>query len=487
MADDISEQEVIRRAKLAKLREMGIDPYGGRFEVTHNAKQIVDDYGRLEGSLVTVAGRLMAVRVHGKATFADLRDLSGRIQLYVKRDVVGAELYDLFLFLDVGDILGVTGKVFKTHKGEVTVAVDDFKLLSKSLKPLPEKWHGLKDVELRYRERYVDLIMNPEVRDVFISRSKIISAIRAYLDARGFIEVETPTMHVVAGGAAARPFITHHNALDMDLYLRIALELYLKRLIVGGLERVYEIGRNFRNEGISTKHNPEFTMLELYQAYADYTDMMRLTEDMISSVCEKVFGTRTIQYQGHEIDLTPPWRRLSLLDAVKEYAGIDYRSVRDDKDAAEIAEKLGLKSDKTTTKAGLLDKLIDAYVEPNLIAPTFLLDYPVEVSPLAKRKSDDPSLTYRFEAFIAGRETANAFSELNDPIDQRERFLQQVEERKKGDEEAHMMDDDYVNALEYGMPPTGGLGIGIDRLVMLLTNQPSIRDVILFPLMRPRD
>lgn len=487
MADDLSEQEAIRRAKLAKLREMGIEPYGGRFEVTHSARQVAENYESLQGSTVAIAGRLMAVRVHGRASFADLRDLSGRIQLYFKRDELGDKLYDLFLFLDVGDILGVTGRVFKTHKGEVTVAVEDFRLLSKSLRPLPEKWHGLKDVELRYRQRYVDLIVNPEVREVFITRSRIISTIREYLDARGFIEVETPAMHVVAGGAAARPFITHHNALDMDLYLRIALELYLKRLIVGGLERVYEIGRNFRNEGISTKHNPEFTMLELYQAYADYTDMMRLTEDMVSTVCQKVFGTQTIKYQGHEIDLTPPWKRLPLLDAVREFAGIDYRSIRDDKDAMEMAEKLDLKSDKATTRAGFLDKLIDAYVEPNLIAPTFLIDYPVEVSPLAKRKSDDPTLTYRFEAFIAGRETANAFSELNDPLDQRERFLQQMEERKKGDEEAHMMDEDYVNALEYGMPPTGGLGIGIDRLVMLLTDQPSIRDVILFPLMRPRD
>lgn len=485
--EDITEQEAVRRSKLDKLREMGIDPFGSRFEVTHHARDILGNFESLEGSTVSVAGRLMAVRVHGKASFADLRDLTDRIQLYFKEDLLGEKAYELFLFLDIGDIIGATGKVFRTRRGEVSIEVHQFRLLAKSLKPLPEKWHGLRDVELRYRQRYVDLIVNPEVRQVFITRSRIIKAIRDYLDGKGFLEVETPTMHPVAGGAAARPFITHHNALDMDLYLRIALELYLKRLIVGGLERVYEIGRNFRNEGISTKHNPEFTMLELYQAYADYTDMMVLTEDLISTVAQQVLGTQVISYQGQRIDLTPPWRRMYLLDAVKQFAGVDYREVRDDKDAAEIAEKLGIKSEKTTTKGGLLDKLIDVYVEPQLVQPTFLIDYPVEVSPLAKRKADDPSLTYRFEAFIAGREIANAFSELNDPIDQKERFLQQVEERKKGNEEAHMMDEDYINALEYGMPPTGGLGIGIDRLVMLLTDQPSIRDVILFPLMRPRE
>ncbi|NPV70959.1 MAG: lysine--tRNA ligase [Firmicutes bacterium] len=476
-----------RLQKLDKLRESGIDPFGHRFEATNHAAGIHGSFETLDGKDVSVAGRLMAIRHHGKAAFGDVQDLTGRIQVYIKMDTVGERAFDLFSTLDVGDIVGVSGTVFRTRKGEVSIWARRFELLTKCLRPLPEKWHGLKDVEVRYRQRYLDLIVNPGVRDTFITRSKIVRSIRQFLDKRGFLEVETPAMQPIAGGATARPFITHHNALDIDLYMRIALELYLKRLIVGGLERVYEIGRNFRNEGISTKHNPEFTMLEIYQAYGDYTDMMSLCEEMISTAAQEVFGSTKIAYQGHTVELAPPWPRMRLLDAIKQYSGIDVSGVQTDEEARAVASKAGLTMDKAVTKGSIIDKLLEAYVEPNLIQPTFLTDYPVEVSPLAKRMPDNPSLTYRFEAFAGGREIANAFSELNDPIDQRQRFLEQVREKSKGDDEAHPMDEDFITALEYGMPPTGGMGIGIDRICMLLTDSPSIRDVILFPLLKPRD
>ncbi len=485
--DEIQGIDPVRLQKLDNLRRREIDPFGRRFEVTHHANDIKVHFEELEGKEVSIAGRLLALRSHGKASFADLSDISGRIQLYVKSDAVGPDKYDLFSTFDVGDIIGVTGEVFRTRKGEITVSVREFVFLTKCLRPLPEKWHGLKDVEVRYRQRYLDLIVNPEVRDTFIIRTRVVRAIRNYLDSCGFLEVETPAMHTIAGGATARPFITHHNALDMDLYLRIALELYLKRLIVGGLERVYEIGRNFRNEGISTKHNPEFTMLELYQAYTDYEGMMDLCEDMLSTVASEVLGTTKIAYGDQTIDLAPPWPRIRLVDAIRENSGVDLMRIRNDDEARAVASQLGLTMDKAVSKGSIIDKLLDTYVEPKLIQPTFLIDYPVEVSPLAKRMPGNPSLTYRFEAFAGGREIANAFSELNDPIDQRQRFLQQVEEKEKGDDEAHPMDEDFLTALEYGMPPTGGMGIGIDRLIMLFTNSPSIRDVILFPLLRPRE
>jgi len=487
MDEELQGVDSTRLRKMDSLRNQGIDPFGHRYDVSHHAADVHNDYEGFEGKNVSVAGRLMAIRYHGKACFADLDDISGRIQIYVKADEVGAERYDLFSSFDVGDIVGVSGTVFKTRKGETSIHVKEFVFLSKCLRPLPEKWHGLKDVEVRYRQRYLDLIVNPEVRNTFIVRTKVVRAIRNYLDSQGFLEVETPAMHAIAGGANARPFITHHNALDLDLYLRIAVELHLKRLIVGGLERVYEIGRNFRNEGISTKHNPEFTMLELYQAYSDYEGMMEVCEDMLSAVAREVLGTTRITYGDQEVDLAPPWPRLRLVDAIRQYSGVDVTGIRTDEDARAVASRHGLTMDKAVSKSSLIDKLLETHVEPRLIQPTFLTDYPVEVSPLAKRMSTDPSLTYRFEAFAGGRELANAFSELNDPVDQRRRFLQQAQEKAKGDDEAHPMDEDYVTALEYGMPPTGGMGIGIDRLVMFLTNSPSIRDVILFPLLRPRE
>jgi lysyl-tRNA synthetase class 2 len=476
----------VRRQKLDKLRALGLEPFGGRFETTHHAREITGRFDELNGSSVAVAGRIMAVRTHGKASFLDLQDLTGRIQVYARVDEIGPELYGVVAGCDIGDFAGVRGQVFKTRRGEVSVAADEFVFLTKSLRPLPEKWHGLRDVDLRYRQRYVDLVVNPEVRDTFIARSRIIASVRRFLDARGFLEVETPIMQSVAGGGAARPFTTYHNALDMPLYLRIALELYLKRLIVGGLERVYEIGRNFRNEGISTKHNPEFTMLELYQAYADYEDIMRLTEELVAAVATELRGSPVIAYQGQTIDLTPPWPRVRLREAILQGTGVDIAAIRTDADARSVVEKLGLKLAKPPTVAVVIDKLLET-IEAGLAGPVFLYDYPVVVSPLAKRHRDDPTLTYRFEAFVGGRELANAFSELNDPFDQRERFEEQQREREKGDDEAHPMDEDFLLALEYGMPPTGGLGIGVDRLVMLLTDAGSIRDVILFPLMRPRE
>lgn len=482
----LSELKKVRLEKLQELQEAGIDPFGGRFERNSNAQTIIESFDALEGQSVRLAGRIMSKRRHGKAGFADLQDLTGSIQLYLRKEDVGEEAYELFKKLDIGDILGVEGDVFRTQKGEISVHVRQFEYLSKSLNPLPEKWHGLKDVELRYRQRYVDLIVNPEVRDVFIKRSRIIKEMRNYLDNLGFLEVETPMMHPIPGGATARPFITHHNTLDMDLYLRIAPELYLKRLLVGGLEKVYEINRSFRNEGISTRHNPEFTMLEIYQAYADYEVMMELTENLIASTVQKITGSLQVEFDGQIIDFTTPWRRIPMLEAIKEHSGVDFSSLKTDEEARQAAAGLGMKVDKNATRGELINEVFEAFVEDKLIQPTFIYGHPVEISPLAKRNREHPEFTDRFEVFIMQREIANAFSELNDPIDQKERFMKQVEKRACGDAEAHMMDEDYINALEYGMPPAGGLGIGIDRLVMLITGSTSIRDVILFPTLRPR-
>ena len=485
--EDLNELMQVRHEKLDELRSKGIDPFGQKFERAQYADAILNNFEQFEDKQVSLAGRVMSKREHGKASFAHIQDISGRIQFYIRQDDVGEDMYSIFNILDIGDLVGVEGSVFKTRRGEVTIKVSNLKMLSKSLQPLPEKWHGLKDVDLRYRKRYIDLIVNPDVRQVFVKRSKIIKAMRQFLDTKGFLEVETPTMHTIAGGAAARPFVTHHNALDIDLYMRIALELHLKRLLVGGMEQVYEIGRVFRNEGISTKHNPEFTMLELYQAYSDYHDMMDLTEQMISYIAQETLGTQTITYQGEEINLAPPWNRVTMVEAIKEYAEIDFDIVTKQEEVDAVIDKLDLQVDKGTSRGKVINEVFEIYVEPHLMQPTFIMDYPIEVSPLAKKKKDDPNFTYRFEAFIYCRELANAFSELNDPIDQKERFLGQVAEREAGDSEAHMMDEDYVDALEIGMPPAGGLGVGIDRLVMLLTDAPSIRDVILFPTMRPKD
>lgn len=482
--EDLNELMIVRREKLKELSDKGIEPFGEKYDSTHPAQAIIDQFEELENRTVSITGRIMSVRGHGKASFANLMDMSGKVQIYFRQDVMGEEAYAIFNLLDIGDLIGVTGRVFKTKRGEVSVEVHSFALLTKSLRPLPEKWHGLKDVETRYRQRYLDLIANPEVRDVFVLRSKIISGVRRYLDDLGFLEVETPVLHPIAGGASARPFITHHNALDMDMYLRIAPELYLKRLIVGGFEKVYELGRVFRNEGISYKHNPEFTMIELYQAYANYETVMHITEDVIAYVAKEVLGTTKITYQGQEIDLTPPWNRVSMLDAIQEKTGVDFRLVTTQEEALVMAKKIGLAVEKNTDIGNIINIAFEEFVEPTLIQPTFIMDHPVEISPLAKRKTSNPRFTDRFEAFIFGREMANGFSELNDPIDQKERFLKQVAQRDAGDDEAHMMDEDFVTALEYGLPPTGGLGIGIDRLVMLLTDSHSIRDVILFPHMR---
>jgi len=484
---NINELKKVRMDKLAELREAGIEPYGGRFERSSTAQIVKDKFAEMEGRTVKLAGRIVAKRRHGKAGFADLQDFSGNIQLYFRKNDIGEAKYELFKRLDIGDILGIEGQVFRTNKGEISVHVADLVYLSKSLLPLPEKWHGLKDVELRYRQRYVDLMVNPEVKQVFIKRSKIIKEIRNYLDSKGFLEVETPMMQPIPGGAAARPFITHHNALDMDLYLRIAPELYLKRLLVGGFEKVYEINRSFRNEGISTRHNPEFTMLELYQAYADFEVMMDLAEDLVSTVVQRVNGTMTVEFEGRKIDFSPPWKRVSMLEAVKEYTGVDFNLIKGGEEARRAAENLGLEIKGNASWGEIINEVFEEFVEDKLIDPTFIYGFPVEISPLAKRNAENPELTDRFEVIAVQREIANAFSELNDPIDQRERFLKQVEKRNMGDAEAHMMDEDYINALEYGMPSAGGMGIGIDRLVMIITGSPSIRDVILFPTMRPRE
>lgn len=491
--NEISELLQIRRDKLDELRGLGIDPFGQKYVRTSTAADVISQYDSLtkeeleEKSItVSLAGRIMAKRGMGKASFAHIQDLSGRIQIYVRQDSTPEVKYQAFSILDLGDIVGVTGKVFKTKTGETSIKVNDLEVLSKSLYPLPEKYHGLKDVELRYRQRYVDLIVNPEVQQSFITRSRIIQSMRRYLDSLGYLEVETPTLHSIAGGAAAKPFITHHNALDMELYMRIAIELHLKRLIVGGLEKVYEIGRVYRNEGTSTRHNPEFTMIELYEAYADYKDIMSLTENMIAHIAQEVLGTTHIQYQGQDIDLTPQWRRLSMVDAVKEVKGVDFGIQMTNEEAHALAKEHHVKVEPHMTFGHILNEFFEQFVEETLIQPTFITGHPVEISPLAKRNVEDPRFTDRFELFVVAREHANAFTELNDPIDQRQRFEAQMVEKEKGNDEAHEMDDDFIRALEYGMPPTGGLGIGIDRLVMLLTDAASIRDVLLFPHMRNR-
>lgn len=484
----LSELLQIRRDKLSALQEAGHDPFEQvRYDRKHYAADIRSDFDAYDGKEVSVAGRLMSKRVKGKASFCDLMDASGKIQLYIKLDNVGEETYLGFKKWDIGDICGVRGEVFRTRMGEISISVDSLTLLSKSLQPLPEKYHGLRDTDLRYRQRYVDLIVNPDVRKTFRTRSAIIREIRAFLDARGYLEVETPILNTIPGGANARPFITHHNTLDIDMYLRIATELHLKRLIVGGFDKVYELGRIFRNEGMDSKHNPEFTSIELYEAYTDYHGMMEITESMITTVAQKVLGTQKIMMQGREIDLTSPWKKLTMLEAVREFVGADFDSISEDADARALAKACGVEVKDGATWGECLYAAFDQKVEDNLVQPTFILDYPVEVSPLAKRKPSDKRMTERFEFFYNGWEGGNAFSELNDPIDQRERFERQAALRAAGDEEANMVDDDYCNALEYGLPPTGGLGIGIDRLVMLLTDAASIRDVLLFPTMKPLD
>ncbi|MBE3594801.1 MAG: lysine--tRNA ligase [Candidatus Carbobacillus altaicus] len=490
-ASPLTEQERVRREKLTTLRELGIEPYAGKFERTHRAEDIHAQYDHVEAMdleaqniHVRIAGRLMSKRRQGKAGFMHLQDMSGRIQVYVRQDTVGEKAYEVYKLADLGDMIGVAGTIFKTKTGETTILAHAFVLLTKSLKPLPEKFHGLKDVELRYRKRYLDLIMNPEVLETFLTRSEILRAIRAYLDGAGYIEVETPTLQSIPGGAAARPFITYHHALDMEMYLRIAIELYLKRLIVGGIEKVYEIGRVYRNEGVSTKHNPEFTMLELYAAYTDFHDMMDLTEQMIVHLARKIKGTLTITYQGDVIDLTPPWRRVHMVDLIKEITGVDFWPEMSLDEARALARAHGVEITETMSIGHIINEFFEQKVEATLLHPTFVYGHPVEISPLAKKNVDDPRFTDRFELFIVGREHANAFSELSDPIDQRERFYAQLKERALGNEEAHRMDEDFLEALEIGMPPTGGLGIGIDRLVMLLVDAPSIRDVLLFPHMR---
>jgi lysyl-tRNA synthetase class 2 len=488
--EELNDQLLVRREKMTAMRENGLDPFGKRFDRTHYAGELIEKYNGLENEeleakkiFVTLAGRIMTKRGIGKAGFANIQDITGQIQIYVREDAVTEEQYSIFDSADLGDIIGISGTVFKTKTGELSVKVQDFTFLSKALRPLPDKFHGLKDIEQRYRQRYLDLIMNQESKETFITRSRIIREIRSYLDANGYMEVETPMLHSIPGGAAARPFITHHNALDVPFYIRIAPELHLKRLIVGGLEKVYEIGRVFRNEGVSTRHNPEFTMIELYEAYADYRDIMSVTENLVAHVAQKVLGTTKIQYGEYEVDLTPEWTRLHMVDAIKEYTGVDLWNV-DLEEARRLAKENGIEINEHMLYGHIVNEFFEQKVEEKLIQPTFIYGHPVEISPLAKKNDEDPRFTDRFELFIVAREHANAFTELNDPIDQRERFEEQLKEREQGNDEAHPMDEDFIEALEYGMPPTGGLGIGIDRLVMLLTNSPSIRDVLLFPLMR---
>ena len=484
---DLNQLMMIRREKLAKLQEEGKDPYQiTKFHRTHNSKQIKENYESLEGKDVTVAGRMMAKRIMGKASFCHIQDEEGKIQSYVSINDLGEESYKQFKENDIGDIIGITGFVFKTKTGEISIHAKEVTLLSKSLRPLPEKFHGLKDTDLRYRQRYVDLIMNPEVKETFQKRTAIIQEIRNMLDNRGYMEVETPILQTISGGASARPFITHHNTLDLDMYLRIATELYLKRLIVGGYDKVYEIGRIFRNEGMDIKHNPEFTTIELYEAYTDLEGMMDLTQELVARCAKRVNGNTKITYQGEEIDLTPPFKRMTMIDAIREVTGVDFYQIQTDEQAQKVAKDLHIELDPLKlTRGDIIAQVFDEKVEDTLRQPTFIYEYPIENSPLAKKYPNDPRMTQRFELFIGGREYANAFSELNDPIDQYERFLKQVEAREAGDEEANMMDTDFVNALEYGMPPTGGMGLGIDRLVMLLTDSASIRDVLLFPTMKP--
>ena len=485
---DINHLMQIRRDKLKDLQEEGKDPYEiTKFNRTNTAGEIKTNYEEFEQKDVTVAGRIIAKRIMGKASFCTIQDSDEKIQSYVSINDLGEESYKAFKTWDIGDIIGITGFVFKTRTEEISIHAKEVTLLSKSLRPLPEKFHGLKDPDLRYRQRYVDLIMNPEVKKTFEMRSKIITEIRNILDKKGYLEVETPMLNTISGGATAKPFITHHNALDMDMYLRIATELNLKRLIVGGYDKVYEIGRIFRNEGMDIRHNPEFTSIELYEAYSDYNDMMNIVEELFSKVSLKVLGTTKVNYQGQDIDLAPGWKRISMIDSIKEVTGIDFNEINTDEEAVALAKERGIEIPDVTkeTRGDVISLFFDEYVEETLIQPTFIYDYPIEISPLAKKKKSDPRLTERFEAFIGGREYGNAFSELNDPIDQYERFKKQVEAREAGDDEAGMMDEDFIQALEIGLPPTGGLGIGIDRFVMLLTDAASIRDVLLFPTMKP--
>lgn len=485
---DVNEQIKVRMDKLNTLQEAGKDPFQiTKYDVTEHTSDIKDNFDEYDGKSVSVAGRLMAKRVMGKASFCNVADLKGNIQLYVARDAVGEEPYAAFKKFDIGDIVGVKGEVFRTQKGEISIHVSEITLLTKSLQVLPEKYHGLKDTDQRYRQRYVDLIVNPEVKDTFVKRSQIIKEIRNFLDAQGFMEVETPMLVANAGGAAARPFTTHYNALDEDINLRISLELYLKRLIVGGMERVYEIGRVFRNEGVDTRHNPEFTLMELYQAYTDYYGMMDLAENMYRTVCEKVNGTAVIKYGDVEIDLSKPFERITMLDAVKKYSGVDFTQIKSDEEAKAVAKEHNIEFEERHKKGDILNLFFEEYVEEKLVQPTFVMDHPVDISPLTKRKPDAPEYTERFELFITGREMANAYSELNDPIDQRARFEAQEALKAAGDEEANSIDEDFLNALAYGMPPTGGIGFGIDRMVMLLTDSAAIRDVLLFPTMKSLD
>lgn len=485
--NEINEQMQVRIDKMHKIEEHGWKPFGYRFLYTHRAADIAAQFDELseKETEVKMAGRIMAIRGHGKTCFMDMQDKTGRIQVYVRKDVIGEENYALIKLMDIGDTVGITGTAFRTHMGELSIKANSVEMLSKSLRPLPEKWHGLKDVETRYRQRYVDLIVNPEVRDTFVKRSQIIRSVREVLDSHDFLEVETPILNTIAGGAAARPFISYHNALDMQVYMRIAPELYLKRLIVGGMDRVYEMGRVFRNEGIDNRHNPEFTSVEIYQAFADYRDMMDLTEEVVVKTAEKVLGTTTINYEGTTIELASPWKRMSMIEAVKEYSGKDFTDVTDLEEARAIAKELNVAIEPSFGIGKIINACFEEYVEDKLIQPIFITGHPKEISPLAKSNPENPEITDRFEAYIYGREICNGFTELNDPIDQKERFLKQVEERANGDEEANMMDEDFVNALEYGLPPTGGLGIGIDRLVMFLTNSSTIRDVLFFPTMKP--
>ena len=484
---DVNHLMQVRKEKLEELQQNGKNPFEiTKFDRTNTAGEIKEKFEEFEEKDVTIAGRIIAKRIMGKASFCTIQDCDEKIQSYVSINDLGEESYKEFKTYDIGDIIGITGFVFKTRTEEISVHAKSVTLLTKSLRPLPEKFHGLKDPDLRYRQRYTDLIVNPEVKKTFELRSRIIKEMRDFLDTKGYIEVETPILNTIAGGATARPFVTHHNALDIDMYLRIAPELYLKRLIVGGFDKVYEIGRLFRNEGMDLKHNPEFTSMELYAAYEDYNDMMNITEEMVSTIAKNILGTTKITYQGTEIDLTPSWKRITMIDAIKEVTGIDFSQINTDEEAVKLAEERKLQVDDIKkTRGNIINIFFEEYVEETLIEPTFIYDYPVEVSPLTKRKPTDPRLTERFELFIGGREYGNAYSELNDPIDQYERFKKQVEAREAGDEEANMMDEDFVQSLEIGLPPTGGLGMGIDRLIMLLTDSASIRDVLLFPTMKP--
>lgn len=484
--ENLNEMLQIRRQKLQELLDANENPYvHEKFDNANNTKEILDNFDEFDEKEVKIAGRIMSKRGHGKVNFMDLQDSVGRIQLFNKVNELGEENYAKVKNMDIGDIVGVEGTIFKTQSGEISIRTKSVVLLSKSLQILPEKWHGLKDPDLRYRQRYVDLIMNPEIKDTFIKRSKIISAIREFLDTRGFLQVDTPILNTIAGGANARPFITHHNTLDIDMYLRIANELYLKRLIVGGFDKVYEMGRMFRNEGMDHTHNPEYTAIELYQAYADYNDMMNITEQLVAFVCEKVNGSTKAQFGETEIDFTPPWRRITMVDAIKEYADINFDEIETDEQAREVAKANNVEIRDNMSRGEVINECFEHFCEEKLVQPTFVLGHPVEVSPLAKRNPDDERYTHRFEAFVCTKEIANAFSELNNPIDQKERFLKQVEARENGDDEAQMMDYDFLNALEVGLPPTGGLGIGVDRLIMMLTNNESIRDIMLFPTMKP--